>query len=93
MSGVGDPSRDVEAIAVATVPCPRCEVRPGQPCVALSETGAPVQRADHPHEPRLLSVRAAYSLGWYDADSGQSARVQPMDVDLLAKIVIEGGRA
>lgn len=85
---------DLDAIAVATTPCPRCEVTPGNPCVALSESGKPAQRADHPHEPRLLPVRAAYAVGWFDGNGGRSERpAEIMAVDLLDKIIVAGREA
>lgn len=83
---------DLQALAVALVICPRCEARAGVKCWAISEVGGEARHADGSHEPRLLVVRAAYSLGYNDADNGIDWQ-QPLVERKLIDTMIESGRS
>lgn len=83
---------ELEAIAVATIVCPRCEAKAGQRCTAISGTGGTPQSTPHPHEPRLLAVRAAYALGWEDGDTGPTQTPAPLMTRELLDSIVRTGR-
>lgn len=87
-------SIEVEAIAVATYACPRCESQPGHPCQTVSETGGTGEVAEHTHEPRMLGVRAAFTEGYKQGtldESGDSG-VKLVD-NALVENIVKVGRA
>jgi len=81
----------VEAVAVATIVCPRCEARAGERCTALSESGGTPQPTPRPHETRLLAVRAGYAIGWMDRHC--EADYNGVTLDLLDSIETAGREA